>query len=132
MKESLHLKTVAGYWKDQKGGYSYHKEEKKLTPWIAKHSEQIVKLDSQENLRDHPAYGEQYSGRKYDNQIWGTGAGSQCYSFLGLALQGTGGEVIGVLKVENKLPKDTAFNDNDVQLLKFISDIIVLAITRGS
>ncbi|MDQ1318666.1 MAG: phosphoglucomutase, partial [Candidatus Poribacteria bacterium] len=127
-KEYLNLVAAAGYWKERKGGSSYHINEQKLTPWIAKNPDQIVKLDSQEDLRNHPAYGNHYTGGKYDSQIWNSG--SQCHSFLGLALRGTKREVIGILKVENKLPIRSAFNNNDVQLIKFISNIIVLAITR--
>lgn len=128
-REYLHLKAAAGYWKEQERDYFYHIDEKKLTPWIAANPDRIIKLDSQEELYKHPAYGERYTGGKFDEDIWGS-AGSQCYSLLGLALKGTGGKVIGVLKVENKLPEETAFNDNDVQLLEFMSNIIVLAIGR--
>jgi phosphoglucomutase/phosphomannomutase len=127
-KKSLCLAAVAGFWKEFKGKISYKIDDQKLTTWIAKHPEQIVKLDSQDELRKHPAYGTNYTGGKYDSQIWASG--SECYSFLGTALIDSKGKVIGVLKVENKKPKNTAFNMNDVQLLKFISNIIVLAITR--
>ena len=109
-------------------------DEQKLTPWIAKHPEQMVKLDSPEDWPNHPAYGPDYTGGKYDEDIRGK-SDWQRYSFLGLALLGANSEVIGVLKVENKLkrkePKEyTAFDNDDVQLLKFISNIIVLAITK--
>jgi phosphomannomutase len=130
-REKLWLKAASGYWEGKRDKCFYELEEQKLTPWIARNPEKIVKLDSNAEFRSHPAYGPVYTGGKFDNLIWQKG--SECHSFLGLALQGPDGKVIGVLKVENKRPrigKSPVFTRDDVQLLKFISNIIVLAITK--
>jgi phosphoglucomutase len=129
--KKLWLRAASGYWEGKRDKCFYELDEKKLTPWIARNPGKIVKLDSNDEFLTHPAYGEKYTGGKFDDLIWSKG--SQCHSFLGLTLQGPDGKVIGILKVENKRPRigrSLVFTRDDVQLLKFISNIIVLAITK--
>lgn len=130
-KEKLWLKVASGYWEGKRDKCFYALDEQKLTSWIARNPGEVVKLDSNAEFRTHPAYGPVYTGGKFDSLIWQKG--SECHSFLGLALRGPDGKVIGVLKVENKRPrvgKSPVFTRDDIQLLKFISNIIVLAITK--
>ena len=139
-KQKLYLRAASGYFERKKSDiFQYDKDENKLTPWIFRHPKEIVKVDSNEELKKHPAYGEQYSGGKYDTDIWKDEG--QCHSFLGVALTipvkdetgKTNEKVIGVLKVENKRPgigKSSIFTRDDVELLKYISNIIILAITK--
>ncbi|UCH93119.1 MAG: GAF domain-containing protein [Candidatus Aminicenantes bacterium] len=127
----LWLKGASGYWEIKREDICYNLHEKRLTPWIAERSDEIVKIDSNDALKEHPAYKNKWKGGKFDNKVWPEGG--QCNSLLGMALKHPNGELLGVLKVENKRPrirKPSHFTKEDIYFLKFISNIIVLAITK--
>jgi phosphomannomutase len=130
-KHELRLAGVSGYWEGKRDRCLYELHENYLTPWIARNPGKFVKLDSSDELHSHPAYSGKTQKGKYDNLIWPKAG--KCNSFLGTALIGQEGNVIGVLKVENKRPrigKGSAFTNEDLALFKYICNIIVLAISK--
>jgi signal transduction histidine kinase len=97
-----------------------------LTAWIAITGQSFLARTNEE-LRAHP----HWKG-SYDTDHYGADSGKKCNSFLGLPLL-VGKEILGVLKVENKVEGDSyvPFNEREQQIFEMLANSAAIAITNA-
>ncbi len=116
------LRAATGYSKPllDQGGLHYE-IGKGITGWIAQSGKSFI-AHSFKELRSHAHW-----AGKFDAPQWGGGRG-QAHSFLGIPLKQANGEVIGVIKAENKIGGDHAFTDRDMAIAESFAELATMAI----
>jgi signal transduction histidine kinase len=125
-----HLEDVAEYRLIPREELIERPEQKEgrvgLTAWIAITGQPFLARDNVE-LQAHPHWRGQY-----DDEHYPEGSGKKCESFMGLPLR-VGGDVLGVLKVENKMSanKYVPFDERDQHIFQLLANSAAIAIRNA-
>ena len=131
---TLILSAQHGFLGDVRKSYAYEldwqcDDDSKingLTAWVAIRK-QSYRADSYQELSEHPSH-----RGTWDLEQWENDALRRFQCLYAVPLIGTGGQVRGVLKVENSLSPDRRFSESDERVVDIMADYITLVLEMRS
>lgn len=132
--KTLILSAQHGFLGDVKKSYAYEldwhcDDDSKingLTAWVAIRK-RAYSADSYQELSEHPSH-----RGTWDMEQWGDDAFHRFQCLYAVPLIGTGGQVRGVLKVENSRSPDCRFSESDERVVDIMAEYITLVLEMRS
>jgi GAF domain len=115
---SLTLTAAVGYPKELIGADQYQVEEG-ITGWVTRTGKLLI-TDSQQQVESPSAQKDKYNVRQYSNPMLN--------SLMSIPLKTKEGNVIGILKAENKKTADHSFSEADLDAMKWFAETAVTAL----